>query len=96
MFVLILLATMPCNVNLWNHVYNKERLQIIAPCTVVTGKIEEIRSEHDGDKHTLLKLDPGFESMLNAKNMSNQNGDLVVEPMCAGTVVQDDVLKSKV
>lgn len=96
MLALILFAVMPCNATLWNHVYNKQRLHIIQPCTVVTGKVEEIRKEHDGDWHTLVKLDPGFESMLNAKNMSNEKGDLVVEPMCAGTVKQQDTLDAKV
>lgn len=96
MITALLLAAVSCNAHLWDHVYNKQRLHVIAPCTTVTGKVQEIRKEHDGDWHTLLKLDPGFESMLNAKNISNEKGDLVIEPMCAGPVSQQDTLNAKV
>jgi hypothetical protein len=48
----------------------------------VTGVIDRIRSESDGDFHVRLALDPGQENLLNEKNMSVQHGDLVIGPIC--------------
>jgi hypothetical protein len=87
-----------CNVGLWKHVYRgdnataKDRLVVIDPCRTVTGKIINAVAEDDGDWHIRLKLDPQFESMLNAKNKSGQKGYLVVEPMCANKVTQKSTL----
>lgn len=46
--------------------------------------------ELDGDLHIRVKLDRPFESMLNDGNKSNQDGDLVVEPICDHSVIQAD------
>ena len=40
-----------CDDSLWNHVYNPSRLQIVDKCITVTGIIDSIRSEQDGDLH---------------------------------------------
>src|ERR1041385_4635432 len=47
-----------CTPALWKRVYKPARLQILDECKVVTGVIDELNVEDDGDEHMLLKLDP--------------------------------------
>jgi hypothetical protein len=77
-----------CDDSLWNHVYNPSRLQIVDKCITVTGIIDSIRSERDGDLHIRLKLDPSHSHLVNQANQENQFGDLVLEPICIGKVTQ--------
>ena len=77
-----------CDDSLWNHVYNPSRLQIVDKCITVTGIIDSIRSEQDGDLHIRLKLDPPYAHLVNQANQENQFGDLVLEPICIGKVTQ--------
>jgi hypothetical protein len=77
-----------CDDSLWNHVYNPSRLQIVDKCITVTGVIDSIRSERDGDLHIRLKLDPSYVHLVNQANQENQFGDLVLEPICIGKVTQ--------
>ena len=76
------------------HVYNPQRLHLLAACTRVTGTIAAVRSEPDGDLHVLLRLDPGQERYINAKNISDQQGDLVLEPVCIKSVTQADAVSA--
>jgi len=79
-----------CDQSLWEYVYNPGRLQVLDPCISVTGTVDEIRKEEDGDVHILFRLDQQFESLLNEKNIARQYGDLVLEPICQGKVRQAD------
>ncbi|MES2153558.1 MAG: hypothetical protein V4510_00290 [bacterium] len=84
-----------CDESLWDHVYHPDRLKDPDPavhhkCLTVTGTVRNVLHEADGDDHIRLHVDAGFEGLLNDKNRSEQQGDLVVEPMCVGTVTQDD------
>jgi hypothetical protein len=54
----------------------------------VTGTIVLKRPEKDGDIHIQLQLDKKFLPLLNATNKSRQGGNLVLEPICVGTVTQ--------
>jgi hypothetical protein len=83
-----------CNTSLWDHVYNSDRLQVIEDCKTITGTIEKIIKEKDGDDHIRLKLDPQFTNLTNYVNDSDQNGDLVIEPICLHTVTQEDAIDS--
>ena len=78
------------------HVYHPDRLRNLAPCVTVSGTIDLIRHEPDGDDHVLLRLDPGQlcagQDCLNAENASKQRGDLVLEPVCEHTVTQQDAV----
>ncbi len=69
---------------------NPGRLRVLDSCISVTGTVEEIRKEADGDVHILFRLDQQFESLLNEKNFARQYGDLVLEPICQGKVRQAD------
>ena len=64
------------------NVYNPSRLDMVDKCITVTGIIDSIRSERDGDLHIRLKLDPSYPHLINQANQDNQCGDLVVEPIC--------------
>ncbi len=78
--------------SLWQHVYNPERLQIIEPCKTVSGTIQDIRIEADGDYHILVNLDPQFAYMINSANVMGEHGDLVVEPICINPITQQDAI----
>ena len=77
-----------CDQSLWNHVYQSSRLQIVNRCITVSGVIESIRAEPDGDSHIRLKLDSQFTELINLANIKDQFGDLVLEPICQHTVIQ--------
>jgi hypothetical protein len=83
-------AVSQCDQNLWQFVYHPNRLQILNPCVSVTGTVDEVRNEPDGDFHIRFRLDQQFASLLNQKNISSQYGDLVLEPICQHAVTQPD------
>ena len=83
-----------CNASLWNHVYNPQRLKIIDQCKTVSGTIESINTEKDGDYHIRLKLDPQYSNLINPVNIQEQHGDLVLEPICENPVEQPDAKAS--
>lgn len=79
--------------------YNPKRLQVIDACITVTGvTVDASRGKHkdgarhepDGDAHAWLKLDPGQEAFINTKNIKNEGGNLVFEPVCVYRVTQAD------
>lgn len=88
------ISTESCNKSLWDHVYNPQRLKIIDSCKTVTGVIDNIRVEKDGDYHIRLHLDPEFTDLINDANVNQQHGDLVLEPICENTVEQEDAIDS--
>jgi Bacterial SH3 domain len=88
-----------CDATLWTHVYHPQRLIVKNQCQEVTGTIVDatngmkpdgVRHEADGDTHGWLKLDPGFENLLNAGNISDEGGNLVFEIVCRFPVTQTD------
>lgn len=79
-----------------SHVYNPDRLQLLAACITVAGTIELERAEADGDYHVRLRLDPGQtcagQPCLDTDNTSEQAGDLVLEPVCENPITQADAV----
>ena len=69
-----------CDPNLWKHVYEKERLKVIEPCTAVEGRVVAIHRNADGDLH--ISLDPENKSVLNLVNVIHGDRKLVVELIC--------------
>lgn len=61
------------------NVYHPNRLRVMQACTTVSGVVETVRHEDDGDVHFDLALDSAYTSMLTAENYSAQHGWLVVE-----------------
>ncbi len=78
-----------CSSSLWKHVYHPYRLHVISTCKTVSGTVEEVRWEPDGDLHILLRTSP---SLVNADNRAYEHGDLVLEEICKGTVTQADAV----
>ena len=96
-------AAQKCDDKLWRHVYRPERLIVHKMCLSVTGTIVDatsgkrkdgVRKEADGDCHGWLKLDPGQEKLLNAGNMSDEDGNLVFEVVCLFKVTQKDAISA--
>ena len=91
-----------CDSNLSAHVYHPNRLIVKQDCMAITGTIVDAtanqstkepdgtRHEPDGDTHGWLKVDPGFESLLNSGNINDEAGNLVFEIICRFPVTQPD------
>jgi hypothetical protein len=71
-----------CDASLWTHVYDKERLQVLEPCTAVDGRVVSIHHNQDGDVH--VALDPDDKHVLNLINATHTHRQLVVEIICEG------------
>jgi hypothetical protein len=76
-----------CDPSLWNHIYAKERLRVVEPCTVVDGRVVSLTQASDGDLH--LGLDPDRKSVLNLMNATHAHGELVVEVICEHVTSRD-------
>lgn len=85
-------AATGCDQGLWDHVYHKQRLVLVAPCISVTGTIQHMKREADGDEHIQILLDPGDSALLNDINQTRQRGALVIESVCEGPVTQADAV----
>jgi hypothetical protein len=81
-----------CDATLWRHIYHPSRLHVIDACRTVTGTVTAVRQEADGDLHILLRPVRAERHLLDAANNSQENGDLVLEPICVGTVEQADAI----
>ena len=88
------LTAQVCDQTLWNHVYHNYRLIVHDSCMSVTGRVNTIYSEADGDMHIRLQLDTQYNYMLNADNTAYEYGCMVCEPVCATTVTQTDAIAS--
>jgi len=95
-------ASIDCDPSISAHVYHPKRLIVKNECISVTGTIVDAtatqskhqtdgtRHEHDGDTHGWLKLDSGFENLLNSGNTNDENGNLVFEIICRFPITQTD------
>ncbi len=63
------------------HIYLQWRLKFLG-CRTVTGKIEAIKHEPDGDYHALLRVDPQYQLLLSQANYTQKNGDMIIEDVC--------------
>ena len=61
------------------NVYHPNRLTVVKACATVSGTVESVRSEPDGDTHFDVAVDPPFDDLLTAANLSGQHGWLVAE-----------------
>jgi uncharacterized protein YraI len=91
-----------CDPSISTHVYHPARLIVKQECIAVTGTIMDAtatqskhqadgtRHEHDGDTHGWLKVDSGFENLLNSGNTNDEDGNLVFEIICRFPITQTD------
>jgi hypothetical protein len=49
------------------------------PCRTAVGGVTAIHPAHDGDCHVDVRVDQGYQGLLNSVNQSKANGDLVTE-----------------
>ncbi len=77
-----------------SHVYNPDRLQLVNTCITASGTVDGLRPEADGDYHVILHLDSAYSNLTNAANDQYQNGDLVVEIICALPITQQDAVSA--
>jgi hypothetical protein len=75
-----------------SHVYSPDRLVVYKDCQTVSGIVDRVIVEADGDYHIRLGLDSPYQNLTNSVNNSDQYGDLVLEIVCANTVTQQDAL----
>jgi hypothetical protein len=75
-----------------NHIYNPDRLVVYKDCQTVSGIVDRVIVEADGDYHIRLGLDTSYQNLTNSVNNSDQYGDLVLEMVCANTVTQTDAM----
>ena len=81
--------------NITSHVYNPDRLQLVSSCITASGIVYALRSEADGDYHVILHLDSAYSNLTNAANDQYQNGDLVLEIVCATSpITQQDAVSA--
>jgi len=87
-------ATPGCTGDPHDHVYNPDRLKLLVACVTADGTVDSITAEPDGDFHVRLHLDAGQtcggEPCLIQHNLSDQGGDLVLEPVCENPITQAD------
>jgi Bacterial SH3 domain len=95
-------ASTECDSSISAHVYHPKRLIVKQECISVTGTIVDAtatqtkkqldgtRHEPDGDNHGWLKVDSGFENLLNSGNINDEDGNLVFEIICRFPVTQVD------
>ena len=74
------------------YVYDPDRLQVAASCIRISGIVDAVRKEADGDLHILVALEAKFRYLLRPANQGEELGDLVVEPVCVRTVTQADAI----
>ena len=74
--------------NVLAGVYHPSRLKVIDKYETVSGTVIKVRHESDKDYHINLKLDSKYANLFNSKNVSSEQGDLVVEviPMDANKI----------
>jgi hypothetical protein len=75
-----------------SHIYNPDRLVVYKDCQTVSGIVDRIIVEADGDYHIRLGLDTAYQNLTNSVNDSDQYGDLVLEIVCVNTVTQTDAI----
>ncbi len=75
-----------------SHIYNPDRLVVYKDCLTVSGTVDRVIVENDGDYHIRLRLDPPYQNLTNNVNDNQQYGDLVLEIVCANTVTQPDAI----
>ena len=74
------------------YVYRPARLQVVAPCTRVTGRVVASSLEADGDVHINVRLDAPYLGLLNSGNLFEDDA-LIVEPVCQIPLLQADAIR---
>jgi len=76
--------------NIGSHIYNPARLQVFKDCVTVSGIVDSVIMEDDGDYHVWFHVDAQYANLPNSVNNDYRPGDLLAEIICATTVNQQD------
>src|SRR5207249_10205588 len=68
------------------------RLQTVRECITVSGIVNNVIVEDDGDYHVWFHVDPQYASLPNRANNDYRQGDLLAEIICATTITQQDAV----
>ncbi len=60
----------------------------------VTGTVNRIKDEPDGDYHVRLYLDPQFAGLINDANVRLHAFDHILEPVCIHAITQADAVSA--
>ena len=74
------------------YVYDPTRLDVVRACVHVSGVVDTVESDVDGDVVIHLRLDAAYRDLLRPANDSEEHGDLVVEAVCVGQPVQPNAV----
>lgn len=74
------------------YIYRPERLEVKAACIRVTGVVDVVRGDPDGDVLIRLKLDNPYRHLLTEAN-DDQYGDLVIKLVCYHTVTHAEAIE---
>ena len=80
--------------NISSHVYNPARLQTVKDCVTVSGIVDDVIAEDDGDYHVWFHVDSQYANLPNSVNNDYRQGDLLAEIICATSVNQQDAVLS--
>jgi len=65
---------------------------VLKPCIRITGTVDYLNVEDDGDVHFRIGLDPPYRGLL-ADGNKYEGGDLVVEPVCYALPLQANAMR---
>ncbi len=85
-------APFTCDSTLWDPIYRKDRLAVLANCEIAVVTITTAELEPDGDADILGDPESGFKRLLGPGNDKQAGGKLVVEIPCQGKVTQSDAI----
>lgn len=74
------------------YVYDPTRLDALQACTRVSGVVETVENDVDGDLVIHLRLDAVYRVLLRPANFTEEHGDLVVEAVCVHQPVQPNAV----
>jgi len=83
-------STATCNPDLWNHVYDPSRLQVVDVCRTVIGSVSDLHANEDGDYDIRVALDPPYTALVNDANRAQLQGHLQIETVCQAQVTVAD------
>ena len=76
------------------HVYSPDRLIVQKDCLIVSGTVDSVIQEADGDYHVRLALDAPYQNLTNSRNEEAQYGYLILEIICANPISQPDAVEA--
>lgn len=81
-----------CNEMLWK--YNAEPEDIIERCIYLSGTVQSVKPEDDGDYNIQLKPDAPYVRLLDFYNVALELGHISIEPICEVAPKKKEFIKA--